>query len=67
MEGRDRERLRSTFALGLKAEAARRFGTERAEALGSTIEETAGQLADVALFPLEDEEGPAFYMDRSGQ
>lgn len=67
METRDREHLRAAFAERLKADAARRFGAARAEALGSTIDETAGQLADVALFPLEEEEGPAFYMDWSGQ
>jgi len=67
METRDREHLRAAFAESLTAEATRRFGAERAEALRATIEETARQLADVALFPLEEEEGPAFYMDRSGQ
>jgi len=67
METRDRERLRAALAERLKADATRRFGAARAEALGSTIDETAGQLADVAIFPLEEDEGPAFYMEWSGQ
>ena len=45
----------------LRAEAVRKFGAARAEALAPMLEVTAGQLADVALFPLDREEGPAFY------
>lgn len=65
METKDREVCQAAFAQSLMAEAVRRFGAERAEALRSTIDETAGQLADIALFPIDREEGPAFYMDRS--
>jgi len=65
METKDREVRQAAFAQSLMAEAVRRFGAKRAEALRSTIDETAGQLADIALFPIDREEGPAFYMDRS--
>ena len=67
METTGRETLRRAFTENLTAEAVRRFGADRAEALRSSIDETAGQLADVALFPIDQEEGPAFYMDRDSQ
>ena len=61
----DRETRRAAFAQSLLAEAIRRFGADRAEALRSSLDDTAGQLADVALFPIDREEGPAFYLDWS--
>ena len=61
----DRETRRAAFAESLLAEAIRRFGADRAEALRSSLDDTAGQLADIALFPIDREEGPAFYLDRS--
>ena len=60
----DREARRLAFAESLLAEAIRRYGAERAEALRANIEDTAGQLADVALFSLDRDEGPSFNTDR---
>lgn len=45
----------------LQTEAVRKFGPARAEALAPMLEATASHLAEVALFPLDREEGPAFY------
>jgi hypothetical protein len=67
MEKPDREARSAALAQSLMAEAVRRFGAERAEALRSSIEETAGQLADVALFPVDREEGPSFNTDLGGK
>ena len=60
----DREARRQALAESLMTEATRRFGADRAEALRTNIEETAGQLADVALFPVDRDEGPSFNTDR---
>ncbi len=60
----DREARRKALAESLIAEAIRRYGAERAEALRANIDETAGQLADVAVFPLDRDEGPSFNTDR---
>lgn len=62
----DRETRRAAVAQSLLAEAVRRFGADRAEALRPSLEETAGHLADLALFPIDPEEGPAYSMDRTG-
>ena len=59
----DRDTLRAEFATGLSTEAARRFGAERAAALRQTIGDVAGWMADVAAFPLDPEEPPAFYAE----
>jgi hypothetical protein len=59
----ERERLREAYARGLQAETERRFGPARAEALRATIEDTAGWMADVATFPVEPDEAPAFYAE----
>ena len=48
--------MRSEYATGLHAEAARRFGAERAAALQKTIEDVAGWMAEVATFPVDGEE-----------
>ena len=48
---------------GLKAEAERRFGATRTEALKQAIEDTARWMAEVAAFPVDHEEPPAFYVE----
>ena len=48
---------------GLKAEADRRFGATRAETLKQAIEDTARWMAEVAAFPVDHEEPPAFYVE----
>ena len=64
MQTHDRETRQAALAQSLMTEATKRYGAERAEALRSAIEDTAGQLADVALFPIEREEGPSFNQGR---
>ena len=59
----DREKLREEYAAGLRAEAGRRFGRARVEALEPTIEDTAGWMAEVATFPVDPDEHPAFYAE----
>jgi hypothetical protein len=59
----DRDTRRSEFAAGLRAEAERRFGAARAQALGQAIEEAAGWMAEVAAFPVDPEEPPALYAE----
>lgn len=59
----DRETRRTEYAAGLRAEATRRFGAARVEALEKAIEDTAGWMADVATFPVDVEEPPAFYTE----
>ena len=59
----DREARRREYAEGLRAEAARRFGGERAGALAQAIEDMAGWMAEVAAFPVDREEPPAFYAE----
>jgi hypothetical protein len=61
----DREARRAEYAEGLRAETARRFGAERAAALAQAIEDMAGWMADVATFPVDPEEPPAFYLERA--
>ena len=60
----DRETRRRALAESLMTEAVRRFGAERAEAIRANIEETSGQLADVAVFTLDRDEVPSFNTDR---
>jgi hypothetical protein len=59
----NRDTLREQFATGLRAEAERRFGTARAEALRQSIHDTAGWMAEVVTFPVAAEESPAFYTE----
>ena len=59
----DAERSRGEYAEGLTAEAERRFGAARAEALRQNIADIAGWMADVATFPVDPEEPPAFYAE----
>lgn len=46
----------------LMAEARRRFGAERAEALTRDLDELAADLARVAEAPLPPESEPAFFL-----
>ena len=57
------EGRRSDIIAGLTAEATRRFGAARAAALAQAIEDTAGWMGEVAAFPLDPEEPPAFYAE----
>jgi phage protein D len=59
----DREARCREYAERLRAEAARRFGAARAAALAQAIENAAGWSADVAAFPVDQEEPPAFYAE----
>ena len=59
----NRETRRAEYAEGLRAEAARRFGAVRAEALRQTIEDVAGWMAEVATFPVDADAAPAFYAE----
>ncbi len=52
------------IAEGLRAEAVRRFGPERADAIRPILEQTALELAQIAAFPLDREEEPAFFLHR---
>ena len=61
----DREGRRAEYAAGLRAEAERRFGAARALALKQTIDDVAGWMADVATFPVDPDEPPAFYAERA--
>jgi len=60
----NQEARRAGYADELRAAVLRRFGAERAEALAKAIEDTAGWMAEVAVFPLDQEEPPAFYLER---
>ncbi len=61
----DRDRQRAEYAAALRAAAERRFGAARAEALRQTIEDVAGWMAEVATFPVDADEPPAFYAEPS--
>jgi hypothetical protein len=58
-----RDALRAAYAAGLRADAERRFGAARAEALKPIIDNVAGWMADVAAFPVDPDEPPAFYAE----
>jgi hypothetical protein len=59
----DGQARRTQYAEGLRAEAARRFGAERAAALAQAIDDMAGWMADVAAFPVDPEQPPACYLE----
>ena len=59
----DRDALLTLYAAGLRAEAERRFGAARAEALKENIANVAGWMAEVATFPVDADEPPAFYAE----
>ena len=61
----DRDRQRAEYAAALRAAAERRFGAARAEADRQTIEDVAGWMAEVATFPVDADEPPAFYAEPS--
>ena len=61
----DRDGQRAEYAGALRAAAERRFGAARAEALRQTIEDVAGWMAEVATFPVDADEPPAFYAEPS--
>ena len=56
---------RAGYVAMLTAEAERRFGAARAEALKAMIDNVAGWMNDVAAFPVDPEEPPAFYAERA--
>ena len=59
----DREKHRADYAAGLKAEAVRRFGADRAKVIEQMIDDMAGFMAEVAAFPVDADEAPAFYAE----
>lgn len=59
----DRDELHAEYARGLRAAAERRFGAARAEALRQNIEDMAGWMTEVATFPVDPDEPPAFYAE----
>ena len=59
----DRDQRRAEYAAGLRADAERRFGAARAAALKENIDNTAGWMAEVASFPVDGDEPPAFYAE----
>ena len=61
----DQDRQRAEYAAALRAAAERRFGAARADALRQTIEDVAGWMAEVATFPVDADEPPAFYAEPS--
>jgi hypothetical protein len=54
---------REEYASALRAEAERRFGAARAEALRQNIEDAARWMLEVATFPVDADEPPAFYAE----
>lgn len=58
MHEQEREAMRKF----LTAEATRRFGAERASALGHHIDALAADLAQVAAAEVPDETEPAFFL-----
>jgi hypothetical protein len=61
----DQDRRRAEYAAALRAAAERRFGAARSEALRQTIEDVSGWMAEVATFPVDADEPPAFYAEPS--
>ena len=59
----DRDQRRADYAAGLRADAERRFGAARAAALKENIDNVAGWMAEVASFPVDGDEPPAFYTE----
>ena len=59
----DVETRRAEDVVELTAAAERRFGPSRAAALQPTIEDVARWMAEVAMFPLDADEAPAFYAE----
>jgi hypothetical protein len=59
----DRDKRRAEYATRLKAEAEQRFGADRAKVLEPMIDDTAGFMAEVAAFPVDADDAPAFYAE----
>ena len=57
----DREGQRVEYAAWLRAAAERRFGAARAQELAKSIEDVAGWMTELAMFPVGADEQPAFY------
>jgi hypothetical protein len=54
---------RDEYAKALYADAVRRFGAARADTLKQHIDDAAGWMVEIATFPLDPDEPPAFYAD----
>jgi hypothetical protein len=61
----DHDSLRAQYLAELRAAAERRFGATRAAALEPLIADAAGWMAEVATYPVDAEEPPAFYAEPS--
>jgi hypothetical protein len=61
----DPDSLRAQYVVELRATAERRFGAARAAALEQLIADAAGWMAEVATYPVDAEEPPAFYAEPS--
>ena len=59
----DRDELRVKYATELRVAAERRLGAARAKALEPNIEDAARWMAEVATFPVDLDEPPAFYAE----
>ena len=59
----ERDAVRAGYLTGLSAEAERRFGAARAETIKKTIDDTATWMAEIAAFPVDPDEAPAFYAE----
>lgn len=66
MNGRDAmdgNTRRAKYAAELEAQAVRRFGADRAKALQPMIGDTARFMAEVAAFPVDADDVPAFHAE----
>jgi hypothetical protein len=59
----NRDALRADYAARLHADAVRRFGAARADALRPLLEDAAGWMAEVMTYPVDPDEPPAFYAE----
>ena len=57
----DREGQRAEYAAWLRDAAERRFGAARAQELAKSIDDVAGWMTELAMFPVGADEQPAFY------
>ena len=57
----DRDGQRAEYAAWLRAAAERRFGAARAQELAKSIDDVAGWMTELAMFPVGADEQPAFY------
>jgi hypothetical protein len=61
----DPDSRRAQYLAELRGAAERRFGAARAAALEPLIADAAGWMAEVAAYPVDAEEPPAFYAEPS--